>query len=187
MKIWKDIKGYENLYQVSSEGRVKSLGNGKSNASKERVLKPYKTKGGYLVVSLSKDGKQKLYYIHRLVATAFITNPNNLSEVNHKNEDKTDNRIENLEWCTSQYNNNFGTHNERMAKSKSIPILQFTKNGEFIRKWDSAIQAERELGFCNSGINKNLKGKLKSAYGYIWMNAVINGFTIDINKLKKVA
>lgn len=162
MEIWKDIEGYEGLYQVSNMGRVKSLSNNKKR--KEKILKSSKDGGGYLMVGLCKDGKQKCHKIHRLVASAFLDNPNNLIEVNHINEIKTDNCAENLEWCNRSYNMNYGTRTERIQK----PILQFSKTGEFIRKWDSGTQVERELGFDNSSITKCCKNKLKSVGGYIW-------------------
>lgn len=180
MEIWKDIKDYPN-YQVSNMGRVKSLNYNRTG--KERILKNYKNNMGYLQVYLYKEGKVKMYYIHRLVSQAFIPNPNNLSEVNHINEIKTDNCVENLEWCSRKYNTNYGTRTERTQK----PILQFTKTGEFIKKWDSATQVERDLGINQGNITKCCQGKYKSTCGYRWCYAVINGFTIDISKLKKVA
>ena len=88
--------------------------------------------------------------------------------MNHINEIKTDNCVENLEWCSREYNINYGSRTEHFIKSKSLPILQFNKNGEFIRRWDSATQAESELGIKQSNICLCLKGKCKSAYGYIW-------------------
>lgn len=124
-EIWKDIEGYEGIYMISSKGRVKSLKFGK-----EKILKNLKNTCGYLFVSLCKNGKFKNYLIHRLVASAFIDNPNNLSQINHKDEDKTNNRIDNLEWCDSSYNINFGTRTEKIQK----PVLQFTKQGEFVKK-----------------------------------------------------
>lgn len=111
MEIWRDIKDYEGLYQVSNLGRVKSLKYGK-----EKILKGYKYRGGYLRVDLYKERKVKHFPIHRLVASAFINNPNNLPQVNHKDEDKTNNCAENLEYCDSSYNTNFGTRNERIAE-----------------------------------------------------------------------
>lgn len=194
MEIWKDVEGYEGLYQVSNMGRVKSLGNELSNNSKEKILKSYKNgKSGYLLISLCKEGKIKKYLLHRLVAQAFLPNPNNLPEVNHKDENHQNNCVENLEYCNAKYNANYGSRNKKISKALknrkdlSKPILQFTKDGEFIRRWDNAREVERELGIKNSNIPKCCKGKYKTVGGYKWCYAVINGFTIDINKLKKVA
>ena len=94
IEVWKDVFGYEGLYQVSNLGRVKSLKYGK-----ERILKPLKDGGGYIFVHLCKNGERKMYKIHRLVAFTFLTNPQNLSDVNHKDEDKTNNSVQNLEFC----------------------------------------------------------------------------------------
>lgn len=164
-EIWKTIDDYPD-YMVSNMGRVKSLGNDKTR--KEKILKGGKDKYGYLFVKLWKEGKHKMFRIHRLVATAFIDNPNNLPQVNHIDEDKSNNRVDNLEFCTAEYNLNYGTHNEKIAKSLSIPILQFSKTGDFIKKWDSTMQVERELGINQSSITKCCKGKRKTANGYIW-------------------
>lgn len=109
---WRDIKGYEGLYQISNLGRVKSLGNNKSK--KEKILKPRKT-CGYLNVVLSKEGKRNSYQVHRLVAQSFIPNLNNYKEINHKDENKSNNCIENLEWCTREYNVNYGTRIQRAS------------------------------------------------------------------------
>lgn len=163
---WKNIVGYEGLYQISNLGNIKSLNY--KNTDEEKILKTKKNRGGYLLVGLYKNGKQKYYTVHRLVAEAFIPNPNNLPQVNHKDEDKTNNRVENLEWCSPQYNINYGNRNEKMAKSRSIPILQFNLDGEFIKKWESGTQVQKDLGFDNSSITKCCKGKLKSIYGFIW-------------------
>ena len=123
-EIWKDIKGYEGLYQVSNLGRVKSLPrlmfNGKGYfMSKEKILK-LGTANGYKRVTLCKNNEQEPFLVHRLVAEAFIPNPNNLPQVNHKIDDfehRSDNRVENLEWCTAEYNSNYGTHNEKISKA----------------------------------------------------------------------
>lgn len=168
MEIWKDVEGYEGLYQISSKGRVKSLGNGSSGNSKEKILKGLNDKYGYLQVNLYKEGKQKTFKVHRLVAKAFLDNPYNLPQVNHKDEDKTNNCVDNLEWCNCEYNINYGTRTERFIKSKSIPILQFSKNGEFIRRWDGIRQIERELGINRNPISKCCKGKQKTAWNFIW-------------------
>ena len=167
-EIWKDIKDYEGLYQVSNWGRVKSLNY--RHTGKEMVLQLNKTKYGYLLVCLYKDGKCKYFSVHRLVAEAFIPNPLNLPCVNHINENKQDNLVTNLEYCTTAYNNSFGTRLERVAKKNYKPILQYTKTGEFIREWASIIEVKRKLGLGNS--NGNISNcclkKLKSAYGYVW-------------------
>ena len=120
-EIWKDIKGYEGLYQVSNTGKVKSLEKLKWNGRgyqklPERIMKGKKCGRGYLQVRLFKDGKSKNYYLHRLVAVAFIPNPDNLPQVNHRNEIKTDNCVDNLEWCDAKYNSNYGTKNQRIAE-----------------------------------------------------------------------
>ena len=123
-EIWKDIKGYEGLYQVSNLGRVKSLGRWvyKEYRGKrwqgEKILKQIKNKFGYLRVYLYKNRKAKCYAIHRLVAQVFIPNPYNLPQVNHKDEDKSNNRVDNLEWCTSFYNNEYGTRKKRWYETR---------------------------------------------------------------------
>ena len=119
MEEWRAVPGYEGLYEVSSYGRVKSLKRYKSNNGgipliKERILKPYNDKKGYLNVRL----RNKNFKVHRLVAQAFIPNPNNLPQVNHKNEDKSDNRVDNLEWCTAKYNNTYGTRQDKVRDTK---------------------------------------------------------------------
>ena len=122
-EIWRPIKGYEGLYDVSSYGRVRSVDRYKSNNGgiqwiKERILSPEKDKCGYLQVFLHCNGKQHQRKIHRLVAQTFISNPDNLPCVNHKDEDKTNNRVDNLEWCDAKYNCNYGTRNIRIRETK---------------------------------------------------------------------
>ena len=123
-EIWKDIQGYEGLYQVSNCGRVKSvkrtawsgLNGGCYVAVHGRILKPSHNGQGYLFVNLSQDGKEKQYLIHRLVGQAFIPNPNNLPIINHKDENPKNNNVDNLEWCTQKYNINYGTRNEKASE-----------------------------------------------------------------------
>lgn len=162
-EIWCPIKGYEGLYEVSNQGRVKSVGYGK-----ERIMKPGRNNRGYLQFCLYKNGEQKMYLVHRLVAQAFIPNHRNLPEVNHKDEDKTNNSVSNIEWCDRKYNLNFGTRAQRQSEKCSKPVLQYTKSGEFIGEWKSTIDVQRNLNYNQSNISKCCTGKCKSAYGYIW-------------------
>ena len=154
----KDIKGYEGLYAITPEGEVWSY-------RSKKFLKPGVNNIGYLYVVLCKDNERKNYLIHRLVAMAYIPNTENLPEINHKDENKTNNCLQNLEWCDASYNTNYGTRNERGSNSKKIPILQYDLYGNFIREWSSATDVGQEV---RSNICNCLKGKLKSAYGYKW-------------------
>ena len=127
---WRDIKGYEGKYQVSNLGRVKSLKNCKGNY-REKILKLGKDKLGYLQVVLSKEGKGKLFRVHRLVAESFIENTNNYPEVNHKDENKSNNCVDNLEWCDRKYNCNYGTRNIRRVraqKGQNRPSIRGSKS-----------------------------------------------------------
>ena len=117
---WKEIKGFDGNYSVSSEGIVRSNGLLKGKNSKVRILKTEMSKKGYLRVGLVKDGKQKKYLVHRLVAIAFLDNPNNLPEVNHRNEIKTDNRVENLEWMSRRDNMNYGDRTKKASTTRFI-------------------------------------------------------------------
>ena len=110
---WRPIEGYEGLYEVSNIGRVRSVDRFYYRLHKGKVLSPTKDRYGYLTVTLNCNGKSKTIKIHRLVAQAFLPNPDNLPQVNHKDEDKTNNNVDNLEWCTAKYNVNFGTRQER--------------------------------------------------------------------------
>lgn len=160
IEIWKDIEDYEGLYQVSNLGNVKSLGNGNSNNSKERILKPAKLKDGYLEVSLSKQGKVKCYTIHRLVAEAFIDNSQNLPQVNHKDEDKTNNQVTNLEFCDAKYNINFGSRIQRISKQ-----VLCIETGVI---YPSTNEVYRRLGFSQGNISSACNGKRKTAYKFHW-------------------
>lgn len=169
MEVWRDIIGFEGLYQVSDLGRVKSLLNGR-----ERVLVGRKNKDGYLLVSLCKDGNAKKCYVHRLVAEAFIPNPDNLPQVNHRDECKSNNVVSNLEYCDRKYNNNYGTRTERSAKARtnhpntSKTVFQYTKDGSLVRLYPSTMEAVRRTGYDKGYISQCCLGKRKQAYGYIW-------------------
>ena len=149
-------------YIAASDGKIYKM-NWK-RTGKMREVKQSKLSNGYLVFWFNG----KLMYSHRFIAMCFIENHDNLSQVNHKNEIKYDNRVENLEWCTSDYNNNYGTRNERSAKSHSIPVSQYTKDCEFITTYPSVLEAARQTGVWPTVISKCCRGKLKSAGGFIW-------------------
>ena len=154
----RDVKGYERLYAVTSCGRVWSYKN-------KCFLKPISDKDGYLYVNLYKEKRMKPFRIHRLVSEAYIPNPENYPMINHKDENPSNNCLQNLEWCDAKYNNNYGTRIERAANSKKIPILQYDLNGNFIREWPSASDVGGEV---ESLICRCLKGRRKTAYNYIW-------------------
>lgn len=169
---WKDIKGYEGLYQVSNLGRIKSLEfrNHKYNFQKEKILKPNKSGTcKYLAITLSKNKKRKRYLIHRLVAETFISNPYNFAQINHKDENKQNNCENNLEWCTRNYNMNYGTQIERAHKKQRKKINQYDLNGNFIKQWDSIADIIKELKDTN--VYKCCVGKYKQSKGYIWKYA----------------
>ena len=175
--MWRDIKNYEGLYQVSDKGEVRSLNYKKTG--KVQILKPAKNNCGYLLVTLSKNGKRKGFLIHRLVAEAFIPNPDNLSQVNHKDEIKTNNNYLNLEWCTASYNNSYGTRIERVSEKRtgvfntkiSKPVKQFDLRGNFIQEFPSIMEVERKFGYNNSHISSACNGKRQTANGYRWSYA----------------
>lgn len=183
-EIWKDIPGYEGLYKVSNYGRVLSLPRGKqwpyrqthNNIRKQRV------KGHYYQVNLSKDGKTKCLLVHRLVALAFIANPLNLPCVNHKDENPLNNRVDNLEWCTYQYNANYGTGVQRQAISRknnpndpisrkivgeinSKPVRQLTPDGIPIAEFKSLTEASTTTGVSISTIIRHCKGRVWNNMG----------------------
>ena len=183
MEIWKDIDGYNGKYQISNEGNVRSF----SKWSNGRILKGGKTNGNphpYRFIALVGSGRNdiKHKYIHRLVAEAFVSNPLNLPEVNHKNGNTLDNRVENLEWCTHYQNMRHASESGVLSKGqdswkgsmnpRSKAVLQFTKNGEFVREWGSVNQIMRETGIPASTIfrccNPEKYPHEKTAHGYIW-------------------
>lgn len=165
-EIWKDIDGFKGKYQVSNYGNVKSLIH-----DKPRLLKPSLT-NGYLTVTLSNKKGSSKYLVHRLVAFAFIPNPNNYKEVNHIDEIKTNNCVTNLEWCTRAYNMAYGTARLRQGISRGIPINQYTLNGSKIAWYCSADYACELTGIDCSSILKCCRGKRENAGGYKWEYAL---------------
>lgn len=159
-EVWKDVLGYEGLYQVSNKGNVYSVERVSSQGKKcgGRILKLGYNRGGYLKVNLYKDGKMKTKIVHRLVAEAFIPNPNNYPEINHIDEVKDNNNIENLEWCTSKYNSNHGTRNERARKKvRAVNI----KTGEVL-SFNSTVEAGRK-GYDQGGVSSACRGAYKNS------------------------
>lgn len=194
IEVWKslDFMGFPD-YEVSNFGNVKSLNY--NNTRKERILKPCKQNNDYLFVGLHKNNKQKNFRVHKLVALAFIPNdkPIEKTEINHLDENKENNHVSNLCWCSHIENINYGTRNDRISqankgkyhteeakKKMSIarkekpnykrrkPIQQYTKDMTFIKEWDSAKFASLELGIDNSGITACCQGKQKTCGGFIW-------------------
>jgi hypothetical protein len=178
-EVWRPVKDYEGLYEVSNFGRVRSCGrmilksNGVVQNRKSKIRKQVPTRTGYLQVNLSKNNIQKMVTFHKLVAQAFLPNPKGYSEINHKNEDKSDNRARNLEWCSRVYNNSYGTIISRIvAKNKngalSKPIFQVTFSGKIVNFWPLAKEAGR-YGFDFSKVAMCARGERSQHKGFQWM------------------
>ena len=171
---WRDIKEFEGLYQISNLGRVKSLSREvRANTCgirtlQEKIITSCKSSCGYMMVVLCKDGVRFNKTIHRLVAETFIPNPKALREINHKDEDKTNNCVDNLEWCNRVYNANYGTGVERCAKKKMKPVEMMDNQCNVIQVFNSALEAERKTGISRKRISYVCLGKSKSAGGYKW-------------------
>ena len=174
---WRDIKGYEGLYQVSNLGRIKSLPKKIKMRNQyteiEMILKPVKDKYGYYHITLCKEKeKNKSRQIHRLVAETFIPNLQNKPQINHINGIKTDNRIENLEWVTAKENTQ---HMLKLGLKKNFrrkKINQYDLEGNFIKQWNSMTLASKCIGLTgNSHICSCCKGERKTAGGFIWRYA----------------
>lgn len=176
-EIWKDIKDYEGLYQISNLGRVKSLMGwnfGKNDYEKrEKVLKP--SKGEYEKVVLFKNGKNKTYAVHRLVAKTFIPNLDNKPQVNHKDENKQNNCVDNLEWCTHKENMNYGTKQDRESRIKTkYNVLQYDLNDNLIKVWFNLREITLNTNYKKSNIMSCCNHKSKTAYGYKWKYKLID-------------
>ena len=167
-EIWKSVPNYDGIYEVSNFGNIRNV----SVMGAYRNLVLVRDKDGYAIVTLCKNNKQSSKRVHRLVALAFIENPLNKPQVNHKDEDRWNNCVWNLEWVTSRENNNYGSRNIRLAKSKlntnCKAILQCDLNGNPIKKWVSISEVERQLGFDHSALLRCCKGRYKSSYGFVW-------------------
>lgn len=161
---WLPVRGFEEAYLVSNLGNIWSL-------RRNKLLRVRKSTRGYGQVNLSLRGVMTTHRVHRLVATHFLPNPLNLTEVNHLNENKLDNRVENLEWCTRSHNVNYGNRTEKQKAKVSIPVVQFSLNGTQIAVYPSVIQAARELKLSHSSISECCRGKRKTLGGYKWKYA----------------
>lgn len=174
---WRDIDEYTG-YQVSDKGNVRSVdryvvnSKGRTIFYKGSMLTPQPDRRGYLRVGFGY--KKKHEFVHRLVAKAFIPNPDNLPQVNHKNEDKQDNRVENLEWCDNQFNSRYGTRGKRIGEKLSIPVNQYDKKGNLIASYDSLSIAAKTIGSTPTEISFSCQGKNGTCKGYVWRYADIN-------------
>ena len=181
VELWKDVYGYENFYEVSSEGRVRSKKRLVKNArgtywQEGKILKPQERNHGYLSVWLyAKDSKRQVS-VHRLVAEAFCKREDGQNEVNHLNENKQDNRAINLAWCTKSENCSYGTRGSEISRKntngkKSKPVAQYTLSGEFVKEYPSMHEVRRQTGFAEGNIHKAIHGVYSHAYGYKWRYA----------------
>ena len=183
MEDWRDIPEYSGLYQISSYGNVRSCTRTKWNGKKDilakgRLLQPWEANGGYKCVYLCRNGSKRLYKIHRLVAIVFIPNTESKPEVNHKDGNRGNNHVSNLEWCTKSENNQHSyTVLNRISPMRgktgvkcvlSKRIAQYDLSGGFIKVWDSMMDAQRELGISASNISACCRGKFASMGGYKW-------------------
>lgn len=161
-EVWKDIEGYEGLYKVSNYGRVKSF-----KCSSEKILNPSPDKYGYLRVTLRKGNKNKCAKVHRLVAEHFLSKIEGKNVVNHKDEVKSNNQVDNLEWCSTAYNNSYGTRLNRVSETQMLSILQFNQHGQLIKEWRGGSECT-SYGFSQGAISMCCQGKSKHHKGYIW-------------------
>ena len=175
-ETWKPVVGYEGYYEVSDQGnlrsvdRVETMKNGRTRRKRGRLLKQiwYDGKKHYRGAMLCKDGKHKRLSIHRLVAEAFVSNPDMLPEVNHKDENKLNNRADNLEWCDRKHNNTYGTAKLRAAVTQGKPVLQLDLDGNIINAWPSEGLAAEFTSASQSGISACCNGICKTSGGFGW-------------------
>lgn len=169
MEVWRDIDGYDGNYQVSNYGNVRSLDrivHGTNDYFQKGKKLAKSNDGRYDFVKISYNGIRKNQYIHILVATYFVDNPNNYKCINHKDENKRNNRFDNLEWCTKKYNANYGERNSKISKKLSRKVARI-KNGEIDKIYNSQTEVKKD-GFLQSQVSKCCNGLLKTHKGYQW-------------------
>lgn len=172
-EIWTDVVGFEGLYMVSNMGRVKSLSklsNNKRYITDEKILSPRVCgkQREYLAVALTSNGKTKQYKIHRLVAMAFIPNPEGYNEINHKDEDKGNNRVDNLEWCSRSYNVNYGNGKEKRKQSVIKGVVAYDTSLNIVKEFNSIIEASLFAKFDASNISRACRKVGRISGGFIW-------------------
>lgn len=173
---WRDIPGYEGFYQVSNFGEVRSVSrdvvtkDGRIFHYKEKSLSPSSVRGGYQGVMLCKSGVNKSIMVHRLVAQSFLANPDNLPEVNHKDRNVTNNRADNLEWCTRLYNSRYDGAVARRSALYKKPVRQLSLNNVIINEYSSVKEASRQTGICRTSISKAATGAISKAGGFKWQH-----------------
>lgn len=174
MEIWKSIPGYEGLYELNNNGVVRMVGRKKRHRNGTLIDVPQKILSQFLVCGYMRvklrdaNGKTKLHSVHRLVADVFIPNPHRLPQVNHKDENKLNNNVHNLEWCTAKYNTNYGNGILKCSTKRMVPVAQLNENNEIVDTWPGVTFAAEKTGIQQSSISCCLHGKLKHAGGYKW-------------------
>lgn len=186
METWKDVVGYEGLYQVSNLGQVKMLGREKRQSRggftfiNPKILNQFIVRGYKKVKLRAKDGTSKMVSVHRLVSDAFLPNPNKLPCINHKDENKTNNFVfvnkdgtvdyekSNLEWCTAKYNSNYGSGKKRNSEARYKRVKQISLDGNIVKEWNSMKEIVETLGLSYSCISQACNGVIKTSNGYIW-------------------
>ncbi len=168
IEVWKDVPNFEGLYRVSNTGKVKSFAKSNKYATQPiHLLNPTINNNGYAQVTFYKDCKRSKFSVHRLVAELFIPNPDNLPCINHKDENKLNNSVDNLEWCTVAYNNAYGTARIRGIDKRSKPVEQLTYDGKVIAVYRSAKIASEIVGIEKNTITSAILGNHQSE-GYYW-------------------
>ena len=179
---WRDVENYEGKYQISNLGRLRSF----ARSVEPLIFAPHYDKDGYIMYGLRRNGKTYTKKAHRLVASAFIPNKDNLPQINHIDEDKTNNRVSNLEWCSHLYNNRYGTKRQRisfyaMYQGHSLrKVRQYTKDGLFVKEHISSRMAERETNIKHQNIIETCRGGQTQSGGYLWC------YADDIQRIKEI-